>query len=250
MRFVAIVLIVMLFTKADAQELRFRLYRVENGLPSDVIKAVSQDTVGFIWIATDDGLVKYDGYRFITYKSPFQSQYIKSLFRTQDGRLLAVGDLDFVEIINQVDTVIFRHLVKGSRSPSDSTISYPKSIYEDKNGYLWLAEPQSVVCYSGPDKPIKRFDFGNQLRSPVYIRSFQFFEDDIGQLFVLSYNGSVFRYEPSKNRFAQVTQTFPNKLSHVLFKDDTLWVAANGGLYRAVADSGRLGKPERVSPVH
>src|SRR6188768_250449 len=136
MRF--IILLFILFNAAPlvAQEYQFGLYRVEQGLPSDVIKAVSQDSLGFLWIATDDGLVKYDGLHFTTYKGALRSQYAKNFLRTRDGRLLMAGDLDLIEIQNRVDTVIFKTLLRGARSITDSTISYPKSIFEDRAGNI------------------------------------------------------------------------------------------------------------------
>jgi len=42
-------------------------YTVEDGLPSNECHRVLQDSQGYIWIATDRGLVKFDGYEFRTY---------------------------------------------------------------------------------------------------------------------------------------------------------------------------------------
>ena len=40
-----------------------------NGLPTDEVKQVYQDKDGYIWIATGDGLCRYDGYQLKTYKT-------------------------------------------------------------------------------------------------------------------------------------------------------------------------------------
>ena len=132
-----------------AQDYQFRLYRVEQGLPSDVAKALTQDRHGFIWIATDDGLVKYDGLKFTTYKAALRSQYAKSFLQARDGRLLAIGDLDLIEIDNRIDTVMFKSLLRGGRTSSDSTLWYPKALYEDWHGGIWVAEPRSVCATKG-----------------------------------------------------------------------------------------------------
>ena len=87
MRYCLLIIGCLLTSIIQGQEYRFQQYRVEDGLPSDVIKAVAQDSLGFFWIATDDGLVKYDGIQFHTYKSAFLSQYTKGLLNTHDGRL-------------------------------------------------------------------------------------------------------------------------------------------------------------------
>lgn len=45
----------------------FRNYNVEQGLPSAYVLSVTQDNQGFIWIATNNGLSKFDGYVFSNY---------------------------------------------------------------------------------------------------------------------------------------------------------------------------------------
>src|SRR5687768_4764530 len=179
-----LILLFVFVQAAYAQDYRFRQYRVEQGLPSDVVKALSQDSKGFIWIATDDGLVKYDGLKFTTYRSALRSQYVKGFLQTRDGRLLVIGDLDLVEIQNRIDTVIFKTLLRGARTAADSTIWYPKSLFEDQHGGVWLAESKSVVRLV--DGKMKRYDFGDENHSSVFIRSFNFFEDSQRNLFTVS----------------------------------------------------------------
>ncbi len=231
MRLIFIVFVLFNAAMLSAQEYRFGLYRVEQGLPSDVIKAVAQDSLGFLWIATDDGLVKYDGLHFTTYKGALRSQYAKNFLRTRDGRLLMAGDLDLIEIQNQVDTVVFKPILRGARSITDSTISYPKSIFEDRAGAIWLDEPHAVVRYDG--KSIKRFDFGIENRSPVFIRAFNFIEDEQGTLYIISFTGKVLRFDKETDQFVLLSKNLPRNCSHVLFNQGKLWIAAGDGLYQA-----------------
>ena len=39
----------------------------ENGLPQNNIKGISIDTYGFVWLATEDGLVRFDGHHFYVF---------------------------------------------------------------------------------------------------------------------------------------------------------------------------------------
>lgn len=244
---VAVILLFMLVEAAYAQDYRFRLYRVEQGLPSDVIKAVSQDSKGFIWIATDDGLVKYDGLKFATYKSALRSQYVKSFLRTRDGRLLVIGDLDLVEIENKVDTVVFKTLLLGARTATDSTIWYPKSLFEDLHGGIWLAESKSVVRLE--DGKMKRYDFGNENHSSVFIRSFSFFEDSQRNLFTVSYAGKIFWFNRQRDEFVPLPDVLPAECSHMLFRNNKLWIAAGAGLYSAEIDNLKFSNVIRVLPI-
>ncbi len=247
MRFVFFAFVLFNTVMLQAQEYRFGLYRVEQGLPSDVIKAVSQDSLGFLWIATDEGLVKYDGLHFTTYKGALRSQYAKNFLRTRDGRLFMAGDLDLIEIQNQIDTVIFKTILRGARSITDSTISYPKSIYEDHAGNIWLDEPHAVVRFDG--KSIKRFDFGIENRSPVFIRAFSFIEDAQGTLFVISFAGKVFRFDEATDQFVLLSKNLPRNCSHALFREGTLWIAGGDGLYQADVINKEFVNVKRIRAV-
>lgn len=231
-----------------AQEYRFHQYRVEQGLPSDVIKATAQDSLGFFWIATDDGIVKYDGLRFTTYRSALRSQYAKGFLTTRKGKLLAIADLDLIEIENQVDTVIFHSLLRGTRNPTDTTIWYGKTLYEDRHENIWIAETQAAVRYDG--KAMKRYDFGVENRSPVFIRSYNFFEDQDGNFYAVGYAGKVFRFDEAADTFVLLQQALPGHTSHVLFEKDTLLVAAGDGLYEATLRDGEIAHLQRHLSVY
>ena len=49
-------------TKLAAVELKYRELDTTNGLPSNYIISLAQDPQGFVWMATDNGLCRYDGY--------------------------------------------------------------------------------------------------------------------------------------------------------------------------------------------
>ena len=214
-----------------AQDFQHRQYRVANGLPSDVIKSVAQDTLGYFWIATDDGLVKYDGTTFTTYKHALHSQYAKGFLLTRNGRLLHYGDLDLIEIQNYRDTVIFKSIRRGARNPTDSMLWYPKSIFEDKAGNIWMGEPQSVVRIS--DNDMVRFEFPLSERSPQFLRSFAFFEDPKGRLYTVSYFGHVYRFNESNQVFEELQTTFPTDVGATMIYNGGLFIAALEGLYLA-----------------
>ena len=51
------------------QQRSFKQYTAENGLPSTEVYDITQDAFGYIWIATDRGLCRYDGYDFDYYST-------------------------------------------------------------------------------------------------------------------------------------------------------------------------------------
>ncbi len=55
--------------QTSAQQPLLRHYTVRDGLPSNVIYDICQDTKGFIWFCTDQGVCRYDGHRFENYSA-------------------------------------------------------------------------------------------------------------------------------------------------------------------------------------
>lgn len=54
---------------AAAQQLAVRHYTVDDGLPSNFVGDAFQDSQGYLWFATPDGVSRFDGYRFVNYGS-------------------------------------------------------------------------------------------------------------------------------------------------------------------------------------
>jgi len=54
--------------RAQTEKIAFEKYGVAEGLPEEFAKDVIQDEQGFIWISTQNGIVKYDGYTFKVFR--------------------------------------------------------------------------------------------------------------------------------------------------------------------------------------
>ena len=71
-----------------AQEVSGNLvsFSEKDGIPSNTTYSILQDHLGFIWIGTDLGLLKYDGYKFHRYDLD-QHHIISSLFEDSEFNL-------------------------------------------------------------------------------------------------------------------------------------------------------------------
>ena len=232
---------------ALAQQYTTKHYKIENGLPTDFIKAVAQDSLGNLWIATDEGFVSYNAARFETYRKVTHSNYTKGFHRTKNGRLLAYGDLDLFELKNIDDSTVFHSLVPVGTSVGDTNLSYPKLLYEDGEGSLWVSESQSVVKLTS-DK-MKRYDFEIADRTPQFLRSFSFFEDSNKSLYAVSVPGNVFRYDGQKDAFVKTDYKFPPQVEFINVFNDKLVIGAAGGLYVAGSDGGKFAQPKLMSSI-
>jgi len=75
------------------QNPHFEHFTVESGLSSNSITCLLRDKKGFLWIGTDNGLNRYDGYNFvsfrneITQKNSISNDHVKYIFQDEDGIL-------------------------------------------------------------------------------------------------------------------------------------------------------------------
>lgn len=88
-----VVLSWMLLCTTEAIALNGKLYGY-NEMANSLVSKVCQDRHGYIWIATDFGLSKFDGYRFANYyrtqeATSLSSNLVRSMLCTRDGRMLA-----------------------------------------------------------------------------------------------------------------------------------------------------------------
>ena len=93
---------------AQEQKIAFEKYGVAEGLPEEFVGSMLQDDQGFIWLTTQNGLVRYDGYDFKVYKDikhEIDSSTVKlgnansGLIKTKEGKLW-MGYLNTSEIFS------------------------------------------------------------------------------------------------------------------------------------------------------
>src|SRR5262252_3891759 len=66
-----------------------KVWTQEHGLPQDTIRAITQTTDGYLWLGTDEGLARFDGYEFISFNRErgAPSNSISALAPGADGSL-------------------------------------------------------------------------------------------------------------------------------------------------------------------
>ena len=134
---------------ARAQEdtliLPFRALTIEDGLSQGMVNAIVQDKYGFIWLATKDGLNRYDGYSFTVFRhdpedsTTVRSNYIYTLLEDKQGRLW-VGTAEGLDLFDR-DRETFGHMHAGHEHIRDIV----QSIAQDAQGDLWVAHDHGVV---------------------------------------------------------------------------------------------------------
>lgn len=140
-----------------AQPHQIVLIGTEQGLSQGMVYSLLQSRDGFIWIATKDGLNRYDGYRFDVFTpdafDPFSiaSGEIQTIFEDSRGWLWLcyIGGVDIFE----PNSRRFFHMplaaIKDFRG-------YRISFWEDSDGTMWLAARRGILKIRAPEHSIYR----------------------------------------------------------------------------------------------
>jgi signal transduction histidine kinase/ligand-binding sensor domain-containing protein len=71
----------------------YTAWTVDDGLPQNTVNSILQTRDGYLWLTTSDGLVRYDGVRFVVFSRSnsqgIDSNRFQSLYQTEDGALWA-----------------------------------------------------------------------------------------------------------------------------------------------------------------
>lgn len=148
---VFIVLHILLCSLLHAQipKQSFKHLSIDDGLSQSQVHDIQQGPFGFIWIATSDGLNKYDGNQFTVYrKSPTDSNSISEnkilcLAITRDSNLWIGTYSSGINIIN-LKTGFIRKINKENSPLSDNSIW---SVKEDCQGRLWIGTGNGLNRY-------------------------------------------------------------------------------------------------------
>src|SRR5687768_10256155 len=90
----------------QAREYSFKHFSATSGLAANTVSAVAQDGNGYMWIATTNGLQRYDGNSFISFKaqemdpSSIPSNHITALYKDRQNNLWLIADNNKVGIFD------------------------------------------------------------------------------------------------------------------------------------------------------
>lgn len=212
----------------------FRHLSAQNGLPQYSATALAQDDDGFIWVGTQGGLARWDGYRFRNYlpvpndPNSLPDNYVMSLHKDAQGRLWIGTNGGGLAMYDHYNDRFVRVPV-GEKGISHVTVN---SITSDTQGGLWLATRDGLNYYrpdTGEVKVYRKSDAGlhsNLVRTVT--------RDNQDTIWVGTSEGVV-KINAKTHEMQRVPLPIPpNKVQRVV----SICVGADGKVWIGTFDSG------------
>jgi signal transduction histidine kinase/CheY-like chemotaxis protein/ligand-binding sensor domain-containing protein len=229
---------------ANGTSMHFGRLTIQNGLSQGSAIAMIQDQRGFLWIGTEDGLNRYDGYDFKIYRptddpNSLSDGLVNTIAADSRGDLW-VGTMNGLNHYHRDRDDFTRYFAKAGdpRSLSHNNIT---AIAEDSSGRLWIGTAGGGLNVF--DRQTGAFRaFRPNRNDPESLGSDEIFgiHIDAEGILWLATGGGLNRFDPRSEKFARFVNRLddPRSLSHdrvrVVYgdRDGALWVGTEGGLNR------------------
>ncbi|MDX1454035.1 MAG: diguanylate cyclase [Gammaproteobacteria bacterium] len=136
----------------QAASLRFKAYTWQDGLSQNTVTSVAQDPTGYIWLATEDGLHRFDGHDFEIFRAEegkeesFAQSSFSSILVDRSGEALWLATTSAGIERWDLRTDEFQRFKHSPGSPDSLSDPVITRMYQDSSGAVW------VLTYGGVDR--------------------------------------------------------------------------------------------------
>lgn len=130
---------------AFAARLPIRTYTSADGLPASTVKCLVRDSRGFFWLCTEDGLIRFDGYSFVTYgiDEGIPDRGVNAFLETRGGAYW-IGTRNGAarfrpEAVGTRRGAFLRYAMPGSEASQFVT-----ALTEDRDGTVWCGTRDGI----------------------------------------------------------------------------------------------------------
>ena len=195
----------------------------DNGLPQNTVKDILQTRDGYLWLATQEGLARFDGARFVVFNArngaALPDDNIWTLGEDGDGSLWIGTPGGLVRMQNGT--------LATFTSQDGLPANHVRAIHRDRRGILWIANAGELSVFEGGRARVYRDRDGRTVKG-----GYSFVETDDGSLWIAA--DRLYRLRDDRFTAYGEEQGLPARPSALVGgADGTLWVGTFGaGLMR------------------
>ena len=228
-------------TLSGRENVKFTHITTGDGLSQSTVTCILKDKYGFMWFGTEDGLNKYDGYRFTIYrnnlsdKSSVAGNSISALYEDKAGNLW-IGSKGGLSRYNRLSNTFINYYANPTDN-STLTNSSINAICEGQNGNIWIGTYINLNLLNPKTNKITHYIADSKPGSLSNTRVTNILKDSMGRLWVGTNNGlNLFNPKTGKFKTYYHNDLDKNTLSSSYVK--VIADAGHGNLLIGTNDAG------------
>ena len=215
-----------------AQKYHFTHLTAEDGLSSNIIRFITKDSRGYLWVGCDNALNRYNGSKCIQYfhnttdSTSITSGAIMCVFEDKEG-LLWISTNNGVCTFNYKTEKFTRIFDSGSEN------SIGGIFYVTRKNEFFLCSPKGLYLFNKATNKFKKY-----FQSSVDLRASTMIEDDFGNLYIGTWeNGLIVFKENRKDYIVKKIQSKTDLIyassiqSMIIDKTGIIWICTRNGFY-------------------
>ncbi len=252
-------LLIVLISIASQQTIysqKFERFSNKEGFNQNTINTITQDSYGFLWFGTPNGLIKYDGYDFNSFanesndKGSISNNNIKKLFTDSSG-ILWVGTVEGLDIyvpwLEKFYSVPLSHKVEISQITTDLDgnifFSGQKELYQCKvvdieNGVFEISD-NLLETHSEIEK-VNDFFFIDKTTALLATTD---------GLYHLNLDMSTSTPWPAIKTVTAISFFSKRNITTIQKIQDILWIGTTNGLFKATLEGNKMDIIRELEPI-
>jgi len=234
--------------------MHFTRLGAEDGLSQGAVMTILEDPQGFLWLGTEDGLNRYDGYEVRHYvhdrvqSNSLPDNWVSTLAEDQTGTLWIGTDGGGV-VGRNPNTGTLTHLGTTRGEAEVAANERVRRLYIDRDGRLWIAtRDHGLIMVDLIQRKSQRFRTVENDPTTIGSDSIMAITQDARGLIWLGTQAGLDRLDPATGRIErQALQQSSKAASRTNFQVDALladphgelWVGTNDGLVR-ISPAGQV----------
>ena len=218
-----------IFLLAQNTQVKFTNYTIDDGLSLSSIYCILEDSQGFMWFGTEDGLNRFDGIDFEIFRpklndsNSISNRWIENIFEDNSGFLwiFTQGGLNkYNPRTKQFQSYKFDNNDVNSISSNQSTC-----IFQDDDDNVWIGTNNGLNLYNKSENYFERFfinknaaDSSNIITNITQTENFVWIGTKSG-LFSID-----------KSDFSITNYKIYDEIHSIFIENDNLWLATDNGL--------------------
>lgn len=216
------------------QQISIKQMPYTDQLPSNSVQKILQDSEGYLWFGTQDGLCRYDGYRINTYRSDFRNPDILSdnqitCIAEDKHNNLWIGTKKGISILNKSTYSISKVDLPAIKD------EHIKCITISSSGKVWVGtEYNAIFLLSAPNSIEQHFSESATVENTPPGCVSDIYEDAVGNIWITGWEKGLYKYNPEHGTFTKFPRIGNHDNPHKIFQDKKkqLWICTWGdGLY-------------------